>query len=87
VASCAVLSLKGLIGTLPILNHQQDAPGRTVRTRKLSQPTMAGMDYGCISIREVYGRILAALFPRRCEEEVRMRRAEPMLSKRGSASK
>lgn len=64
MASCAVLSLNGLIGILPILNHQQDAPSRTVR--KISQPTMADVDYGCFSISEVYGRILAAGFSGSC---------------------
>lgn len=46
MASCAGLSLNGLIGTLPILNHHQDAPSSIVRTRKLSHLTMADMDYG-----------------------------------------
>lgn len=47
LASCAGLSLNGLIGTSSILNHHQDAPSRTDRTRKLSHPTMADGGYGC----------------------------------------
>lgn len=65
MASCAGLSLNGLVGILPVRNHQRDAPGRRGRTGKLSHPTMADRAYGCVSVREVFGRIIEAGFPRR----------------------
>lgn len=53
MAGCAGLSLNGSIGTVPILNHQQDALSGTVKTGKLSLPTIMRVDYEYISIKEV----------------------------------
>lgn len=81
-SSYAVLHLNGLIDTLLFSSHQQDAPSWSVGTGELSHPTRADVDDGCDSRREAHGKVLAARFPRRWQEDVRMQRAEPMQSER-----